>query len=247
VQTASAVTEVAAEPKFVVNKVVDEASLSAPATLNYTITLENTGNVSLTGVTPSDTLPDGTVGTLTGPVADTGASGVLDVAETWIYNISYPVSQASIDAGAALVNTIEVVSNETGVTPVSDTASTEIVRTPSFTVAKTVDKTSVSAPELLSYNMVIENTGNVSLTNVVVSDQLSNGTAITLTGPASDIGDNGALDVGESWQYTATYNVTQADIDAAIDLTPVSWMVKAPKRVQQSTASRIWRLRRRLI
>ena len=218
-QTASAVTEVTAQPEFVVNKIVDESGLSAPATLNYTITVENTGNVSLTGVTPADTLPDGTVGTLTGPVDDTGSAGVLDVAETWTYNISFPVNQVTIDAGAALVNTIEVVSNETGATPVSDTASTEIVRTPSFTVAKTVDKTSVSSPELLSYNMVIENTGNVSLTNVVVADQLSNGTAITLNGPANDIGINGALDVGESWQYTATYNVTQADINAAIDLT----------------------------
>lgn len=218
-QTATAETEINAEPKFVVSKVVDQATLSAPATLNYVISVENTGNVSLTGVTPGDTLPDGTVGTLTGPVADTGTAGVLDVAETWTYNISYPITQATIDAGATQVNTIEVVSNETGTTPVSDTASTEIVRTPSFTVVKTVDKASVSAPDLLSYSMVIENTGNVTLTNVVVSDQLSTGAAIALTGPATDTGTTGALDVGESWQYTATYNVSQADVDAGVDLT----------------------------
>ena len=218
-QSASAATEITAEPQLVVNKVVDKASLSAPATLNYTITVENTGNVSLTGVTPADTFSDGTVGTLTGPVTDTGNAGVLDVAETWTYNISLPVTQATVDAGADLVNTVEVVSNETGTTPVSDTASTEFVRTPSFTVTKAVDKSTVSAPGLLSYSVVIENTGNVSLTNVAVTDQLSNGSVIAVTGPASDVGINGALDIGESWNYTASYNVTQDDIDAGIDLT----------------------------
>ena len=218
-QTATAETEITAEPSFTVTKVVDQASLSAPATLNYTITVANTGNVSLTGITPTDTLPDGTTGSLTGPVTDTGVAGVLDVAETWTYNISYPVSQTTIDAGAGLVNTVEVVSNETGTTPVGDTADTDIVSTPAFTVAKTVDKASVSVPELLTYNMVIENTGNVTLTSVVVADQLSNGAAIALTGPAGDGGTAGALDVGESWQYTATYSVSQADIDAGTDLT----------------------------
>ena len=218
-QTASAATEVTAQPQFVVNKIVDESELSAPATLNYTITVENTGNVSLSGVTPVDTLPDGTVGTLIGPVTDVGIASVLDVAETWTYNISFPVGQASIDAGTDLVNTIAVVSNETGSTPVSDTASTNIVGTPSFSVSKIVDKTSVSAAGLLSYSMSVENTGNVSLTNVVVTDQLSNGTVIALTGPTNDTGTAGVLDVGESWQYVATYNVTQADINAAIDLT----------------------------
>lgn len=218
-QTASAATEVTVQPQFVVNKIVDETSLAAPATLNYTITVENTGNVSLTGVTPVDTLPDGTVGTLTGPVADTGDVGALDVAETWAYNISFPVSQENIDVGASLVNTVEVVTNETGATPVGDTADTDIVRTPSFTVAKTVDKASVSTTDLLSYSMVIENTGNVSLTNVVVDDQLSNGAVITLTGPSNDGGVAGVLDVDESWQYLANYSVTQADIDAGIDIT----------------------------
>ena len=130
-----------------------------------------------------------------------------------------PVTQAAVDAGADLVNTVEVVSNETGTTPVSDTASTEFVRTPSFTVTKAVDKSTVSAPGLLSYSVVIENTGNVSLTNVAVTDQLSNGSVIAVTGPASDVGINGALDIGESWNYTASYNVTQDDIDAGIDLT----------------------------
>lgn len=218
-QTAEANTEVDAEPKFAVNKTVDQVSISEPGTLAYTITIENTGNVSLTGVAPADTLPDGTAGTLTGPVADSGTANVLDVAETWTYSISYPISQATIDAGGTQVNTIEVVTNETGATPIGDTASTDIVRTPSFTVAKAVDKASVSTPELLSYTMTVENTGNVTLTNVAVTDQLSNGATLVLTGPVADTGTSGALDVGETWRFTATYGVSQVDIDAGTDLT----------------------------
>jgi len=127
--------------------------------LTYTITIENTGNVSLTGVTATDTLPDGTAGSLTGPVTDTGATNVLDM-----------VDQSAIDTGTPQVNSVSVVTNETGDTPFSDTAQTDIERSPAYTVAKSVDKSDVSAPELLTYNIVVENTGNVSLTNVVASD-----------------------------------------------------------------------------
>ena len=218
-QVASAETTILPAPALSVSKLVDQASLNAPGTLTYTITLENTGNVSLTGVTPTDTLPDGSTGTLTGPVTDTGAVGVLDVAEVWTYNISYPVSQAVIDAGNPLVNTVEVTSNETGALTVSDTATTTIDNQPSFTVTKTVDKASVSIPELLGYVIEVENTGNATLTNIVVTDQLSNGTTLTLIGPVGDAGTIGALDVGENWLYTAVYDVSQADIDAGIDLT----------------------------
>ena len=217
-KTATAETEVNAQPQFAVSKVVDQASIAAPGTLAYTITVENTGNVSLTGVTPTDTLPDGTTGSLTGPVADTGITGVLDVAEIWTYNISYPVDQATVDAGAVQTNRIDVVTNETGDTPVTAEATTAIERKPAFTVAKVVDQTAISAPLTLNYNIEIVNTGNVSLTNVDVTDQLTNGTAIPLTGPVNDTGVTGALDVGETWQYTAVYAVTQADIDIGADL-----------------------------
>ena len=235
-QTASAETEITSEPQFAVSKVVDQASLSAPGTLSYTVTVKNTGNVSLTGVTPNDTLPDGTTGVLTGPVADTGVAGVLDVAETWTYNISYPVAQTDIDSGITLTNKIDVVTNETGATPVSDTASTELVNTPALTVSKTVDVAAVSAPQVLSYSMELVNTGNVTLTNVAVNDQLSNGTPISLVGPVNDTGTTGALDVGESWQYTATYNVTQSDIDIGADLANTISVATDETDPQEATA-----------
>ncbi|MBE0666966.1 MAG: hypothetical protein IH593_04755, partial [Bacteroidales bacterium] len=78
--------------------------------------------------------------------------------------------------------------------------------------------TEVNAPGTLTYTIVVVNTGNTSLTNVVLTDDLAT------TGPSLVSGDEvnpGVLDVGETWTYTATYTVTQADIDAGADLVNV--------------------------
>ncbi len=214
-QQASAETQINVTPSFSVSKSVDDAELSAPATLNYSIKVENTGNVSLTGLSAVDTLPDGSTETLGNPLNDTGAVGVLDVAETWTWELAYPVSQNVIDSGEPLINTIEVSTNEA--TTQSDSATTQINTSPDFTVTKSVDAATVAVPGLLTYTIVVSNTGNVTLTQLTLLDQLSNGETPDVTGPTDDTGTIGALDVGESWTYTSNYEVTQNDIDAGND------------------------------
>ena len=63
------------------------------------------------------------------------------------------------------------------------------------------------------------NTGNTSLTNVVLTDAFAGGATLT----SGDDGD-GVLEVGETWTYTADYTVTQADINAGADLVNVAIM-----------------------
>ncbi len=234
--TDTASTTIKTAPSMTVSKAVDIASINSPSTLNYSIFIENTGNVSLSNVAPVDTLPDGTTATLVGPLTDTGLAGQLDVGEIWEYTTSYAVSQSEIDLGLARTNTVDVTSTETGGDVFSDTAQTTIARSPAFTLAKSVDAASITEPGVLNYQIVINNTGNTSLTDIQLSDTLPNATSAILTGPVADIGASGVMDVGESWTYIGQYTATQADIDSGTALTNSVTVSTAEAGSQDDTA-----------
>lgn len=235
-QQASAVTNISGAPGLIVTKTVDQSVISAPGTLNYVIRLRNTGNVSLTGVTPVDTLPNGTVGTLTGPSGDADNDGVLDVGETWAYGATYAVDQAQIDARNPLTNSVTVQTAQTA--PQTATAVTTIEATPSLSIVKTVDRASASTPTRLNYAITVTNTGNQSLGSVVLNDTLSNGGVVTVGAPVESLaGEAGVLEVGETWTYAATYDLTQADIDAGADLINTATVVTDQTTIQQDTAT----------
>ncbi|MBU3652123.1 MAG: DUF11 domain-containing protein [Limnohabitans sp.] len=84
---------------------------------------------------------------------------------------------------------------------------------PSLNIVKeaTIDGGSADhAGEVISYTIAVQNTGNQTLTGVTVNDPfISN---LTLVADAATA-DN-ELDVGETWHYTASHTVTQAEIDA---------------------------------
>src|SRR5690606_28036476 len=168
--TATATTVIAQSPAMLVKKSVDRQSIAGLATLNYTITVSNTGNVSLTNVTPTDTLPDGSAGVLTGPIfgACDNGDNVLDCGETWTYQASYAVSQAEIDAGSDRVNTVSVSSDQTpGVT---DTATTTIVQAPGLTLTKaaTSGGNFSAVGDVVTYSYLVRNTGKMTITPLSV-------------------------------------------------------------------------------
>jgi uncharacterized repeat protein (TIGR01451 family) len=75
--------------------------------------------------------------------------------------------------------------------------------------------TADAAGEVISYTITVANTGNQTLTNVVVTDPFVS----NLTRLADQVGDNDALlEVGEIWAFTATHVVTQAEIDAGVNI-----------------------------
>ena len=94
-------------------------------------------------------------------------------------------------------------------------ATTSVVPTPALTVVKTVDLTAISAPGTLTYTITVDNTGNVNLTSVVLSDDLAGVATLDL---ATDPANVGVLDVGETWVYTATYVATATDISVGVTL-----------------------------
>ena len=191
---------------FAVTKVVDTANITGlPATLGYTITVTNTGDTGMTGVTPVDTLvQDGTPTglTLSGPTGDGGTIGTLDVGEVWTYTASHVVTQAQIDNGNDLVNGVVVTTTEMGATSRSASATTTISATAAMTISKVADVASVSnVNDVITYTITLTNTGATTISGLTVADPLPASLSCTPgTGPNPD-------DMAPSAVTTCTGNV----------------------------------------
>ncbi|NBT32061.1 MAG: DUF11 domain-containing protein, partial [Rhodobacteraceae bacterium] len=218
-----------ATPNIAVTKTASASTLATPAvgdTITYTITAENTGNVTLGSITLSDALTGGA--TLTAVLGQTD-DAELDVGETWSWTASYTLTQADIDAGrvenvasvsgtpaggsaitrysgaggAASSATSAPAAGSGVITTLTRTASIALVKTG---VVKDTDGTQgTSAGDTISYAFEVKNTGNVTLTNITVSDPKLGGTlAATLAHLAP-----GATDTAT---FSADYTVTAADV-----------------------------------
>ena len=197
----------------------DGGDCSDPGELiNYTFTVTNAGNVSLSNVVVNDPLLGGVV---PGPDSgDTDNDGELDVTETWIYTGSYAITQADIDAGS-VQNTATVTGtapDQTTVTDTSNSVVTNLCQAANIAIVKTgvfVDGNGnqcADPGEMIDYTFTVTNEGNVSLASVTVTDLLLGG---NVPGPDSGDTDNdGELDVTETWIFLGSYAITQADIDA---------------------------------
>ena len=86
-------------------------------------------------------------------------------------------------------------------------------------LVKTVDKTTITKPEMLDYTIVLTNAGNIALNSVEVTDTRPDGSLQTLILQSGDNNHNQKLDLNEKWLYTTTYIVTQEDIDKGITVT----------------------------
>ena len=184
--------------------------------INYTITVANTGNTTLTGVVVTD--PNADAGSIVrGADAVGDNDGLLEVGETWAYTAAHTVTQAEIDSNGGgdgdIDNMATADSNETG--PDTDDATVPVAQAAALNIVKEAvpGQTADVAGETLNYTITVANTGNTTLTGVVVTDP--NADAGSIVRGADAVGDNdGLLEVGETWAYTAAHTVTQAEIDS---------------------------------
>ena len=214
-------------PDWTVTKTVDNATPNVDDTITYTITVRNTGNTTLNGLTVTDTMDDGrtvTWGTLPEGVthiADTNNLSISGLASQTDVEITATYTVVATDAGATFQNTVTVSDGTTSETP--DEPPEVTVSNPNVSINKTVsgmsgaDNRAVEG-DALTYTISVKNSGNTKL-DVAVSDDMWTAGKVNsaeLDGTTIDVSSGSytisGLDVGESKSITYTYTVTAEDV-----------------------------------
>jgi hypothetical protein len=179
---------------------------SAGQVITYTFTVENKGNVTLTNVKVAD--PKCDAGSLSAASGDTNSDGKLQVSETWTYTCTHTVTQVEFDAKQDLHNEVTATSDQTA--PAKATKDIPVARIKVVKASST--GTVTGAGQQVPYSFTVTNPGSVELTGVTVSDAKCD--AGSLSGPTGDANKDGKLQTSETWTYTCTHTVTQAEFNA---------------------------------
>jgi uncharacterized repeat protein (TIGR01451 family) len=245
--------EVCQVPELTIDKVsaIDDGGDCADEVgdiINYTVTVTNSGNVSLENVVVTDSFEGGTAVTLGPPTGDVGADGILSVGEVWTYTYNHVVTQADLDSNGgdndgtldneATANA-DAVTTGTAAPEVSDTASEDVCQLPAITLVKNVrtdvsgafvpadnpDGPEASTSSTVDFQVIITNTGNVTLTDVTLSDSVIHTVGGVPGAPVEidyadlalnafiDLDGDAMLDSGEEWANFDTNGDGTLDVD----------------------------------
>lgn len=169
--------------------------------INYTIVVTNTGNAKQNAVLVSDPFV-----TLSAAVKTNGDNdATLDKGEIWTYKGAYVVKQADLDNNgkpalkSGLINNTATFSS-TEITSQTASNTVAILTTGKLQLVKT-GVLSANGDEI-TYSFSIQNTGNVTINNLTLSDN-------KITG-AIELAKNTLLP-NETTTATATYKITNAE------------------------------------
>ncbi len=185
-------------PSITITKTAEPAEVRDGESVTYTYTVTNTGNTTLSAVTVDDSL-----------IGNVGSNGELEVGESWELTAIYTVS---INDSSPLVNTATASATDGQGLIVTGqaSASVEILR-PTISLTKTAEPAEVYDGESVTYTYTVTNTGNTTLSAVTVDDDL-----------VGNVGSNGELEAGESWELTATYTVSTSDSSPLVNIATAS-------------------------
>jgi uncharacterized repeat protein (TIGR01451 family) len=192
-------TKRACVPKYDLEKIVDKKTANAGDTLKYTIKVYNQGETDLTSVVVKDTLPD-KVDPSTAKVTANGAKieasadkkihtiTIPKIAKGETYEITITVKVAAkgnnvetqINCGPNKLHNVATVTAKNGTTTVEETdvkpntADTDVDRVcdPGYDVIKKVDKDTASAGDILTYSILVKNTGEAAVKDLKIEDIL---------------------------------------------------------------------------
>ncbi|GAB1639922.1 lectin-like domain-containing protein [Krasilnikovia sp. MM14-A1259] len=194
-------------------------------TVDYTFTIINSGNVTLTGVTADDPR----IGAVSCP------GGALTPGATMSCTATYTVVQADVDAGAVHNEAHATGTPPTGPDIDSPLATDDIdtvAATPSIGLTKSGDLQDANSSgtadlgEAVRYAYTVTNTGNVTLTDITLTDHPIGAVACPATAlaPRADV------------LCRVSYRVTQADIDSGAVYNTATAQGTAPAGGAQTTA-----------
>ncbi|MCF6226470.1 MAG: IPTL-CTERM sorting domain-containing protein [Xanthomonadales bacterium] len=184
--------------KALTNNADEDGSLTTTEndTLTYTVTVTNTGNIALTNVVVTDPMITPT----------TNSCATVAVGATCVLIGTYVVTAGDVTTGS-ISNTGTGDSDETP--PDNDILITPVVGTPALNTVKAMTgnadedgSTSITENDTLTFTITVTNTGNIPLTNVVVTDPMITPTTNSCATVA----------VGATCVLVGTYMVTAADI-----------------------------------
>lgn len=186
------------------------ATAHAPGdVITYEFDVTNTGNVSLGGASVTETAFTGT-GAAPTPSCPTGT---FLPGETVTCTASYMLTQADVNAGSVSNTATASAAAPSGADPVSapSSATVTIAADPSLTLAKTASVAGAGvAGEAVTYTFEVTNSGNVTIAGIAIDEISFSGTGSLPTAVCEQT----TLDAGESTTCTATYTLTQADVNA---------------------------------
>ena len=191
-------------------------------TIVYTYTVKNTGNVTLTNVTPVDTGPTFNSFAMAGSMgAFSPAPVTLAPNATQIFTATYTLANLDAYHAAGISGGVANSANATGVTPALATITTATPGTATATIAAgpklSASKIAVlddiggsvagkaEVGEHIDYTYTVANIGNVKMTNIAITDThegtaLAAGTVknetLTVTGPLAGSVDSPAINNG---------------------------------------------------
>ncbi|MET8701711.1 hypothetical protein ABZW10_22995 [Kitasatospora sp. NPDC004723] len=204
------------EPALTVTKTATSSQpdkLIVGETISYKFTVKNTGNVTLTDITVNEGDFTGT-GELSPLACPTAEAASLAPGAEMTCTATYTVTQADVDAGSIRNSATATGVPPTGPPPVSPPSEVTVPapNDPKLTVVKSASTGNLVAGEQITYSFAVKNTGNVTLKDVKVTEAgfSGSGTLSPVTCPSGAA----SLAPGATVTCTATYTVTQADVDA---------------------------------
>ena len=195
-------------------RAIDEGPYALGDFIDFELVVRNTGNVTLTNVEVKD-----------GNAVITGGSPIASLAPGKSATVfaRHEVTQDDIDAGQ-VVNQATVTGDDPNGDPIGEMPSdnpdtpdqpndptiVELTQKPALSLTKrATDEGPYEVGDFIDYELIVRNTGNVTLTNVTVEDDNA---VITGGSPIA------SLAPGKSATVLARHEVTQSDIDAGIVL-----------------------------